>query len=103
RRRHTRFSRDWSSDVCSSDLAARMAGMDPELEAFVPLLPQLDPRDPAAARRTFAELATSIPATDASDLEIEDLDVPADPAVPVQIGRASCRESMPRSGAAVSR
>src|SRR5207302_3485779 len=25
RRRHTRFSRDWSSDVCSSDLAARMA------------------------------------------------------------------------------
>ncbi|HLU59176.1 MAG TPA: alpha/beta hydrolase [Pseudonocardia sp.] len=61
--------------------------MDPELEAFVPLLPQLDPRDPAAARRTFAELATSIPATDASDLEIEDLDVPADPAVPVRIYR----------------
>src|SRR5690606_33740718 len=25
RRRHTRFSRDWSSDVCSSDLAARIA------------------------------------------------------------------------------
>src|SRR5690606_40611564 len=23
RRRHTRFSRDWSSDVCSSDLAKR--------------------------------------------------------------------------------
>src|SRR5690606_40714965 len=23
RRRHTRFSRDWSSDVCSSDLAER--------------------------------------------------------------------------------
>src|SRR5436309_11454769 len=23
RRRHTRFSRDWSSDVCSSDLATR--------------------------------------------------------------------------------
>src|SRR6266511_4630881 len=23
RRRHTRFSRDWSSDVCSSDLPAR--------------------------------------------------------------------------------
>src|SRR5690606_39614777 len=26
RRRHTRFSRDWSSDVCSSDLAALDAG-----------------------------------------------------------------------------
>src|SRR5690606_40477904 len=26
RRRHTRFSRDWSSDVCSSDLFTRMGG-----------------------------------------------------------------------------
>src|SRR5690606_40181618 len=25
RRRHTRFSRDWSSDVCSSDLRVRFA------------------------------------------------------------------------------
>src|SRR5207302_7502717 len=25
RRRHTRFSRDWSSDVCSSDLQSRLA------------------------------------------------------------------------------
>src|SRR5690606_39974543 len=29
RRRHTRFSRDWSSDVCSSDLSC----------TFMPLLP----------------------------------------------------------------
>src|SRR5690606_40094547 len=32
RRRHTRFSRDWSSDVCSSDLDAavrKMAGIYP--------------------------------------------------------------------------
>src|SRR5690606_40726315 len=26
RRRHTRFSRDWSSDVCSSDLGERVLG-----------------------------------------------------------------------------
>src|SRR5690606_41136687 len=26
RRRHTRFSRDWSSDVCSSDLEIRLPG-----------------------------------------------------------------------------
>src|SRR5690606_39809490 len=26
RRRHTRFSRDWSSDVCSSDLAGGVVG-----------------------------------------------------------------------------
>src|SRR5690606_41171531 len=36
RRRHTRFSRDWSSDVCSSDLAADMEVVttSPELEAL---------------------------------------------------------------------
>src|SRR5690606_819281 len=28
RRRHTRFSRDWSSDVCSSDLTGRGRGPD---------------------------------------------------------------------------
>src|SRR5690606_40016512 len=27
RRRHTRFSRDWSSDVCSSDLARQPTGV----------------------------------------------------------------------------
>src|SRR5690606_40845192 len=36
RRRHTRFSRDWSSDVCSSDLspaASRVAGSKPRRSA----------------------------------------------------------------------
>src|SRR5690606_40715932 len=28
RRRHTRFSRDWSSDVCSSDLATELDRQD---------------------------------------------------------------------------
>src|SRR5690606_40638684 len=27
RRRHTRFSRDWSSDVCSSDLTEHVTGI----------------------------------------------------------------------------
>src|SRR5690606_10285629 len=36
RRRHTRFSRDWSSDVCSSDLAELVeAGFPPEQAAGV--------------------------------------------------------------------
>src|SRR5690606_40281405 len=30
RRRHTRFSRDWSSDVCSSDLTAPREGFNTE-------------------------------------------------------------------------
>src|SRR5690606_41046633 len=29
RRRHTRFSRDWSSDVCSSDLVSDLTGYQP--------------------------------------------------------------------------
>src|SRR5256884_686454 len=31
RRRHTRCSRDWSSDVCSSDLGAEVASSDGQL------------------------------------------------------------------------
>src|SRR5690606_39691488 len=40
RRRHTRFSRDWSSDVCSSDLATkngrvRVVPIKPDLSAYL--------------------------------------------------------------------
>src|SRR5690606_40615235 len=35
-RRHTRFSRDWSSDVCSSDLSHTMIGtLETELGEFI--------------------------------------------------------------------
>src|SRR5207302_1428038 len=37
RRRHTRFSRDWSSDVCSSDLAAEV-----DLDVFRQIIGQAD-------------------------------------------------------------
>src|SRR5207302_7269684 len=36
RRRHTRFSRDWSSDVCSSDLTAQGGGVAELLAALLP-------------------------------------------------------------------
>src|SRR5690606_40466943 len=32
RRRHTRFSRDWSSDVCSSDLAEKLVAAVADLQ-----------------------------------------------------------------------
>src|SRR5690606_41095266 len=35
RRRHTRFSRDWSSDVCSSDLINSKKGDDDDSELHV--------------------------------------------------------------------
>src|SRR5690606_39498679 len=39
RRRHTRFSRDWSSDVCSSDLGPtlRISGTVPTREHPIPI------------------------------------------------------------------
>ncbi|PWV75507.1 Acetyl esterase/lipase [Prauserella marina] len=61
--------------------------MDPELEAFIPLFPRADLSDPVSARKSFHELATSIPAPDTSGMEIENRMVPADPDVPVRIYR----------------
>ena len=43
-----------------------MAGMDPELEAFIPLFPRADLQDPLVERKTFAQLAASVPAPDTS-------------------------------------
>src|SRR2546430_13410326 len=44
RRRHTRFDCDWSSDVCSSDLAfperKRRTGETSCLDPYTPMLPQ---------------------------------------------------------------
>lgn len=65
----------------------RMAGMDPELEAFIPLFPPADLTDPITARKNLAELAAAAPAPDTGDMEIEDRTVPADPDVPVRVYR----------------
>ena len=64
-----------------------MAGMDPELEAFAHLFPDIDMTDPASARAIYAEMAASKPAADTSAMQIEDRIVPADPDVPVRIYR----------------
>src|SRR5215813_9329146 len=44
RRRHTRCGRDWSSDVCSSDLAGRIVGVEApgSPEPYAKLLEMLD-------------------------------------------------------------
>src|SRR5690606_40053821 len=73
RRRHTRFSRDWSSDVCSSDLSRLPSVMQPcracgvlwETEA-----PRKPRRDPVKTR------------------------------IAAEIGRASCRERVEISAVA---
>ncbi|MFI6474908.1 alpha/beta hydrolase [Streptomyces sp. NPDC050516] len=61
--------------------------LDPELEAFISLFPRADLTDPVKERVNFAALAASVPAPDTSNLDVEDLMVPADPQVPVRIYR----------------
>jgi acetyl esterase/lipase len=64
-----------------------MVDMDPELEAFVPLVPRLDLTDPVAERQNLAKLAASLPAPDTTGMDIEERMVPADPDVVVRIYR----------------
>src|SRR5690606_40231029 len=84
RRRHTRFSRDWSSDVCSSDLDGRDA------EYAIARGFDVHPSDgsPNMARLAGERLGFDVPVLRFSELEA----VEAFDAVWCQIGRASCRE-----------
>ncbi|MGW4895142.1 alpha/beta hydrolase [Kitasatospora sp. NPDC004240] len=59
--------------------------MDPELEAFIPLLPKIDLGDPAAARKALAERVASLPAADLTGLKVEDRTVPAETDVAVRV------------------
>src|SRR5690606_39797862 len=55
RRRHTRFSRDWSSDVCSSDLGPVQAG-----ETITADMLAMRRRDMAGAGDGFADPAALV-------------------------------------------
>src|SRR5207253_5693528 len=89
RRRHTRWPRDWSSDVCSSDLppgaevrrmtASRRSATDKGRSAprLYLVSPSLD--TPALA----AKLAEALAAADVAAVLARG---------PAEIGRASCRE-----------
>src|SRR5690606_40447994 len=86
RRRHTRFSRDWSSDVCSSDLVV-MVLIEQQFLYLVGLagikLDQL------AARQVFPVVLRI--REDKGHYAIVD-NPDKFPRDPVEIGRASCRE-----------
>src|SRR5436305_10001709 len=93
RRRHTRCGRDWSSDVCSSDLTPGV------VRAHGGGLPRAlvgrgrpDPLD-RRRRRTSRLLAPVRP--DAPRLHVQGL-------LPGEIGRASCRERVRTSAAGAS-
>src|SRR5207302_7646692 len=83
RRRHTRFSRDWSSDVCSSDLRERVEVADDVVVGRGSLVEN----DTTIGRGTRIQADAYITAY--STLE-EDVFIA--PCVVTKIGRASCRE-----------
>src|SRR3712207_7245224 len=90
RRRHTRYWRDWSSDVCSSDLAAEE---------------DVDAAAGHVRRDRHGALAASL----GDDrrlllvlLRVQDAVLDAAAVEDVEIGRASCRERVEISVVAVS-
>src|SRR5207245_7510238 len=96
RRRHTRCYRDWSSDVCSSDLARR-AGSARAREAARaqaprrPMMSALFGTAMMLAAFLLVNLLASLLAAIPAPLAMRR-------AHPAQIGRASCRERVARWG-----
>src|SRR5690606_39790765 len=94
RRRHTRFSRDWSSDVCSSDLAVMFGHkqMQVAINAINELVaeagkPKWTWAAPAADANMVAALKAAIGDRLTQAFAVRD-----------KIGRASCRERSALSG-----
>src|SRR5690606_40582290 len=86
RRRHTRFSRDWSSDVCSSDLALGSIVFS-DKERLSELNAIVHPAVKAETQRLFADAFAADPHA------VVVYDVPLlKEARGTEIGRASCRE-----------
>src|SRR2546421_7190590 len=81
RRRHTRSDRDWSSDVCSSDL------LDLVVEVLSPTTARADR---FTKRRLYQEVG--IPAYWIVDAEEHYVEIWRPDASLPKIGRASCRE-----------
>src|SRR5690606_41017310 len=75
RRRHTSFSRDWSSDVCSSDLIVIMPIISEPAEKVVTVLAGWEDEEPDDVQSLVVFDGWSIVQ-----------------ALYAQIGRASCRE-----------
>src|SRR5690606_40657057 len=85
RRRHTRFSRDWSSDVCSSDLAYDKAKS--RIEQIDQLMAKIDQTpDPKAIAELQGRLTAEQALIQNEQTKLQMYQMVA------KIGRASCRE-----------
>src|SRR5207247_8040775 len=93
--RHTRSTRDWSSDVCSSDLA--LSGVDGLAVTKLDVLTGIDPLRVCAAYELGGRRLELPPATERAWARVvpqyEELPGWREPLGGAQIGRASCRET----------
>src|SRR5206468_7585413 len=98
RRRHTRSDRDWSSDVCSSDLGASMQiSVEFKLaNAAIRLAPGITP--PKIVSRILPQPTEEARAARARGTVVLEAVIRLDG----KIGRASCRERVESSGGAGS-
>src|SRR5690606_40263115 len=88
RRRHTRFSRDWSSDVCSSDLAAFEELASQEFQKRNETQELYIPPGPRLGEKVFELNDISKHFGDKVLYEHLSFNIPRG----AKIGRASCRE-----------
>src|SRR5207253_4033830 len=95
RGRHTRWPRDWSSDVCSSDLAIWPRSIGPSAALALLQSAQVEPSPGPMLRGQIARLSALLPEFD----KPVHLSLLSD-SLTQEIGRASCRERVENSGAA---
>src|SRR6267154_5921011 len=81
RRRHTRWTGDWSSDVCSSDLAGPVVDDKPDMAALDSAL--LVIRHPRHVDELVAHVDERAALAAAAQVEIEDLAIPVERLVDV--------------------
>src|SRR5206468_5383768 len=97
RRRHTRSDRDWSSDVCSSDLQPMFAPMYAPGQQFV------GAEDSQPGIRDTWDVINQVPTVGAATEDVQgemrrqEVSVQDRLLEPSQIGRASCRERVEMS------
>src|SRR5690606_39592973 len=90
RRRHTRFSRDWSSDVCSSDLNVAGICALVSTEKHADALGLVAGLKPEGSRRLARVCFPQTNIVEAERTIVQSI-------AQSQIGRASCRASAPSS------
>src|SRR5690606_40116598 len=92
RRRHTRFSRDWSSDVCSSDLGTvGTGGVHGVLRALVVVHGIVASKGLGAGQEQLAKVGSTRRLLVSTAYPRPVIDGPVDQEFR-EIGRASCRD-----------